>query len=308
MNTLEQGIQILKDGGIVAFPTETVYGLGGDATQSSALQKIYKVKGRPSHNPLILHFWCLDQIEDYALVTDTVRRLASAFWPGPMTLLLTLKPGTNLSPLANAGLPSIAVRIPGNPLALDLLKGVGRPIAAPSANTSGRISPTCADHVRQDLGDKIDLIINGGASTVGIESTIIDLTGPHPCILRPGSLTSEDIRTVIDHGEQDPRKTNNSLTAPGQLLSHYAPKKPLRLNVSVPNQDECYIGFGPQYPAALNLSESADLREAAHNLYAFLHHADQSPFPRIAIAPLPQSGLGVALQDRLGRASWKEIE
>ena len=304
MNTLQDAVYIIRNGGIVAFPTETVYGLGADATQCAAIAKIYEIKGRPHHNPLILHFGSLDQVTAFAHLSDTALHLAATFWPGPMTLLLPKRDGTALSPLANAGLPSIAVRIPSHPTAHAFLMAAQTPIAAPSANTSGCLSPTSADHVRHDLGSKVDLILDGPLPTEGIESTIIDLTQDTPVILRPGSLTLEEIQRVLTSIENRHTAHTGQLTAPGQLESHYAPRKPLRINAPTAEADEYYIGFGPDYPLHSNLSPQGNLREAAQNLYAFLHLADQSPFSKIAIAPLPQSGIGLALNDRLKRAAF----
>ena len=304
MTTLDQAVHIIRNGGIVAFPTETVYGLGGDATQCVAIQKIYAVKGRPSHNPLILHFGSLDQLDEFTILSDQAYQLAQAFWPGPMTLLLPKRNGTRLSALANAGLPSLAVRIPSHPTAQAFLKGCNTPIAAPSANTSGQLSPTTADHVHQDLGDKVDLILDGPQPTEGIESTIIDLTQATPILLRPGSITHEDLCPYLPDLQNPNGPQSGTLTAPGQLESHYAPKKPLRLNALSAEEDEILLGFGPAYPKDFNLSPTGNLREAAQNLYAFLHQADQSIFAKIAITPLPHQGIGLALNDRLRRAAF----
>ena len=286
----------LLAGELVAFPTETVYGLGGDATNAQAVAKIYEAKGRPSFNPLIVHVPSLDAAREYADFPIWAERLADAFWPGALTLVLPSK-GV-LPEIVSAGLPDLAIRVPAHPLALALLKQIGRPLAAPSANSSGRVSPTTADHVMEGLKGRIAGVLDGGATQVGVESTIIG--GPEPMLLRPGGIPVEAIEAAI--GEPVPAaQTAEKPTAPGQLASHYAPEAAVRLNVSAAKESEVHLGFGP-VKGDVTLSAAGDLREAAANLFAMLRDLDTDG-RNIAIAPIPDTGLGVAINDRLKRAA-----
>jgi len=297
---LARAAQILRDGGLVAFPTETVYGLGGDATNSRAVAAIYEAKGRPRFNPLIVHVADLAMAERFARFDTRARALAAAFWPGPLTLVLPLADGAGLSPLVTADLDSVAIRIPAHPVAQALIRAFGGPLAAPSANPSGKVSPTRADHVAQGLAGRIAAILDGGPCAVGVESTILGLTGA-AALLRPGGIALEALEALI--GPVALHQPGDGITAPGQLASHYAPAAPLRLNAQ-PEPDEVHIGFGPG-PATLNLSPASDLAEAAANLFHMLREADRlaGPTGRISAAPIPDHGLGRAINDRLRRAS-----
>lgn len=296
---LARAAGILSQGGLVAFPTETVYGLGGDARNGVAVAGIYAAKGRPSFNPLIVHLPDLDAVARYAVLNETAMTLARAFWPGPLTLVLPLRRDAGLSSLVTAGLDSVAVRVPAHPMALDLLRAFGGPLAAPSANPSGRISPTTAGHVMRGLGGRIAAVLDGGACAVGVESTILSLDGA-PRLLRPGGLALEAIEALIG-----PVSTSGDAadrpTAPGQLASHYAPKARLRMGAVDAGPGEVLIGFGA-VKGALSLSETGDLSEAAANLFAILHRADDLA-GAIAVAPIPDKGLGRAINDRLRRAA-----
>ena len=297
---------ILRDGGLVAFPTETVYGLGADATDDAAVARIYEAKGRPTFNPLIAHVADRAAAERHATFDDRARALAEAFWPGPLTLVLPKAPDCAISALALCGLETVALRCPAAAIARDLLEAVGRPIAAPSANSSGGLSPTTAAHVADDLGEKVDLILDGGACSVGLESTIVDLSVTPAALLRPGAITREDIAAVIDI--IDPEGDAEAPKAPGQMLSHYAPQTPLRLDATSIANDEALLAFGPSAltaKVARNLSPTGDLVEAAANLFAMLHELDASgaSASAIAVAPIPEHGLGAAINDRLRRAA-----
>jgi len=300
--SIAEGAAILRDGGLVAFPTETVYGLGGDATQGTTVARIFEAKGRPSFNPLIVHVAEPGWVGALAETDERFAKLAARFWPGPLTLVLRRLPTCPVSQLVSAGLPSIAVRMPDHPVARDLLRAAGRPLAAPSANKSGVVSPTLAAHVARSLGDRVDLIIDGGACRVGLESTVLDLTGP-AALLRPGFVTAEDIAAVIGPLVApilDPKAPK----APGQLASHYAPALPLRLNAQTATAGEAFLGFGASERTTLNLSPSGDLKEAAANLFAMMQSLDDpAKFKGIAVAPIPATGIGVAINDRLTRAA-----
>jgi len=301
---LEQAASILRRGGLVAFPTETVYGLGADATNDRAVARLFEAKGRPRFNPLIMHVATLDQARALGRFGPLADRLARAFWPGPLTLVLERTTTCAVGHLACAGLDSIALRLPAHRLARALLEAIGRPIAAPSANRSGHVSPTLAAHVAADLGGRVDLILDGGPCPLGIESTIVRITGEAAHLLRPGGLAREDIAAVLGAPllEAGPCETPD---APGQLTSHYAPRAALRLNARRAEPDEILLGFGPQSEgeARLNLSPGGNLREAAANLFAMLRALDDSGAARIAVAPVPKRGLGLAINDRLARAS-----
>lgn len=291
---------ILRSGRLVAFPTETVYGLGGDARNDTAVARIFDAKGRPRFNPLIVHVGNPDLARKYVAWPHEAEILSSAFWPGPLTLVLPLKPGHGLSPLVTADLPTLAIRVPAHPVAQRLLDIFGGPVAAPSANPSGRISPTTAGHVRRGLSGRIAAILDGGRCNVGLESTIVGLAGT-PALLRPGGLPAEAIEAALQtplakHGGGD------ALAAPGQMASHYAPAAHMRLNAREKRPGEVLLGFGP-VEADLNLSSSGDLVEAAANLFGHLHALDATGAATIAVCPIPETGLGRAINDRLRRAA-----
>lgn len=295
---LPDAARILRAGDLVAFPTETVYGLGADATQDRAVAEIYAAKARPSFNPLIVHVASLSQADRFAILSDSARRLADAFWPGPLTLVLPLRAPSAVSRLVTAGLDTIAIRVPGADIARALLSEVGRPIAAPSANPSGRISPTTADHVLSGLDGKIHAVLDGGAATIGLESTIVS-AAPNPRLLRLGAVQQDAIEDVL--GAPVAITSEDTITAPGQLASHYAPWARVTLNVVQPMSGMAHLGFGPG-PATFNLSETADLVEAAANLFGHLHRLDALGQP-ISVSPIPDEGLGRAINDRLRRAA-----
>ena len=286
-------------GELVAFPTETVYGLGADARNGTAVAGIFAAKKRPSFNPLIAHVSDADAARRYVEWNDTADRLASAFWPGPLTLVLPLKPGHGISDLVTAGLSTLAVRVPAHPAAHALLAAFGGPVAAPSANPSGRISPTTAAHVIAGLGGRVAAVLDDGPCTVGVESTIVGLDG-QPMLLRPGGLPAEEIEIALGAPLARPA-ANAVLTAPGQMESHYAPGAPVRLNATTARPGETLLGFG-RMVCDLNLSAAADLREAAANLFGHLHRLDATGKP-IAVAAVPDHGLGRAINDRLRRAA-----
>lgn len=296
---LTEACALLAAGSLVAFPTETVYGLGADARQGTAVAGIYAAKGRPAFNPLIVHLSDVAQAQALAEWSDTADRLAQAFWPGPLTLVLPTRAGHGLSPLVTAGLETVALRVPAHPVARALLAQFGGPLAAPSANPSGRISPTTADHVMAGLSGRIAAVLDGGACPVGLESTIIGLDGPHPMLLRAGGLPPEPLEAALGQPLGTPQI--GGVTAPGQLASHYAPDEALRLNATAARTGEHLLGFGA-VPGTLTLSASGDLVEAAANLFGHLHRLDAMGGP-IAVAPVPEHGLGVAINDRLRRAA-----
>jgi L-threonylcarbamoyladenylate synthase len=295
---------LLRAGRLVAFPTETVYGLGGDATNERAVAEIFAAKGRPRFNPMIVHVAELARAEALAVFNDRARRAAARFWPGPLTLVLRRRYGSRLSLLACAGLDTVAIRVPCHPVTQALLRETGRPLAAPSANRSGRVSPTEALHVAAEFGGCIALIIDGGPAQVGIESTVLDLSGEAPALLRPGGVTVEQLTEflgpIAEPGADFPR-------SPGMLPSHYAPSLPLRLEAVDGRPDQALLAFGPDAPPGfaevLWLSRSGDLAEAATNLFAMLRRLDRPPFAGIAVMPIPERGLGCAINDRLRRAA-----
>lgn len=305
---LGRAARILRDGGLVAFPTETVYGLGGNACDDRAVARIFEAKGRPSFNPLIAHYPDSEAVGRDVVLDDIARRLADRFWPGPLTLVLPRAPESRLSELASAGLPTAAVRVPAHPVARALLARLDFPLAAPSANRSGEISPTRADHVRRSLGARVDLVVDGGPCAIGLESTIVDLTATPPVLLRHGGLPAETLAAVVgelaDGTHPAPGEKPRS---PGLLARHYAPSKPLRLDATSAAPDEALIAFGAHeitgQAVAFNLSPAGDLVEAAANLFAHLHAADASPAKRIAVMAIPERGLGRAINDRLRRAA-----
>ena len=300
MNDVLRAAAIIQSGGLIAFPTETVYGLGADATNNLAVAKIYEAKGRPQFNPLIAHVCDVEEAFALAEFNGDGLKLAARFWPGPLTLVLPRQAGCPVSMLASAGLPSLALRVPQHPLALELLRAVGRPVVAPSANMSGRISPTTAAHVRESLGEKVDLVLDGGPCAVGLESTIVSLLDETPRLLRAGGLARGEIEDAL--GLELLAPVAGPLHAPGQLASHYAPQARLRLNAVEWEQGEARLGFGAM-DARLNLSPRGDVVEAAANLFAMLHALDAEGAATIAVAPIPMRGLGEAINDRLKRAA-----
>lgn len=299
-DNIARATDVLRSGGLVALPTETVYGLAADAANSVAVANLYKAKGRPHFNPLIAHVVDIDMATQQGVFSNHARLLAVAYWPGPLTIIVDAGPDIAVCDLARAGLDSVALRIPAHPVAQAVLGAFGAPLVAPSANPSGQISPTCAAHVAADMGDKVDLILDGGPCASGLESTIIDARGANPALLRPGGLDPLQVDAIwpgLIRLSSDP----DAPQSPGQLLRHYAPAARLRLNASAPEAGEAYLGFGPgQYD--LNLSEAADLGEAAANLFAMLRRLD-ARHDRIAVAAIPHDGLGEAINDRLTRAA-----
>ncbi|HEX4846629.1 MAG TPA: L-threonylcarbamoyladenylate synthase [Novosphingobium sp.] len=292
---------ILRDGGLVAVPTETVYGLAARADSADAVAAIYRAKGRPDFNPLIVHVPDRAGAETFAVLDDRARRLAAAFWPGALTLVVPLREGARIASAVTAGLSTIALRCPAHPVMQALLKAAGLPLAAPSANRSGAISPTRAGHVAASLGGRVDLILDGGSCAAGLESTIVALREDGSWqLLRPGPIAPERIAEVL--GAAPAPIASQRIEAPGQLASHYAPGKPMRLSVMEARPDEFHIGFGP-VPGHSSLSASADLAEAGARLYDCLHQAAGSAYPKIAVAPVPDSGIGAAINDRLRRAA-----
>ena len=289
----------LKAGEIVAFPTETVYGLGADATSSDAVLRIYETKGRPRFNPLIVHVADLDMARRLVEFSPLAERLAAAFWPGPLTLVLKRRPDSGLSDLVSAGLATVGIRIPAHPLAQALLRAAGVPVAAPSANPSGRLSPTTAAQVVAAFQGKVP-VLDGGPCRAGVESTILAVDGARVVQLRAGALARDDIEAVLGRPVERLR-AGAAIASPGMLASHYAPVATLRLNAEAPEPGEAYLAFGDR-PGTLNLSPTGDLREAARNLFAMLHALDATA-ERIAVAPIPAHGLGEAINDRLRRAA-----
>lgn len=307
--SVAKAARLLRDGQLVAFPTETVYGLGGDATNERAVAAIFEAKGRPEFNPLISHVLGSDEAKRFVRWNDTADRLAARFWPGPLTLVLPRSEGSRISLLATAGLDTVAIRAPSHPVAQALIRAAGLPIAAPSANRSGAISPTRAEHVAESLGERVPLILDGGPCLVGVESTVLDLTGATPTLLRPGGATREAIETVIGTiAVSDAIPSGDSARkSPGQLESHYAPARPVRLEASTVGADEGLLAFGANAPRGAmltyNLSPTGDLGEAAANLFAQMRLLDRPGIGRIAVMPIPQTGLGLAINDRLRRAA-----
>ena len=298
--------EVIKSGGLVAFPTETVYGLGANVYNPQAVSKIFAAKQRPKFDPLISHIADVDILRTYAATDERVFALAERFWPGPLTFVLNRIEENPSIDLACSGLRTLTVRMPNHHIALDLIRASGVPIVAPSANKYQSISPTTAKHVSDGLGNSVDMILDGGACKVGVESTIIDLTGKNAVLLRAGGTAKEDIEDFL--GEKVLLSEGNPElpTAPGQLLRHYAPKNMLRINAETPEADEYFIGFG-NIDGDINLSKSADLTEAAANLFAYLRLADEKAGSgKIAIAPIPENGLGLAINDRIKRASYKK--
>ena len=306
---IAQALALLVEGFPVALPTETVYGLAGDATNPLAITRIYETKGRPSFNPLICHMSDLAMAERYAVFDPLSRKLAEAFWPGPLTLVLPLKPDSGIHPLATAGLDSVGIRVPEG-FAGDLIRALDRPLAAPSANTSGRISPTSAQHVAADLGNRIGLILDGGPCGVGVESTIVKIDGDGIRLLRPGGLAAEDIERVAGMALIRRQGATAAIEAPGMMASHYAPEAKVRLDATEVVAGEALIRFGERQvagddkaAAVFNLSPSGDLAEAAANLFDVMKRADAMGVIGLAFTTIPDDGLGEAINDRLRRAA-----
>lgn len=317
-DNIRRAAEVLAQGGLVGMPTETVYGLAADATNDLAVASIFEAKGRPSFNPVIVHVNDLNAAADIVDLNDKAEHLASIFWPGPLTMILPRRAGTAVSLLTSAGLPTQAIRIPAHPVARKLIDALGRPIAAPSANASGSLSPTTPQHVAQSLGDKAGVILAGGKAGVGLESTVIDMTGDVPVVLRPGGITIEDLRMNMGQVDVSIEAVDDKPKSPGQLLRHYAPKTKLRLKAVDVAPDEALLAFGSMRfmgirgggfakdlppDQLLNLSEKGDLTEAAANLFSMLHQLDQTNVSGIAVMNIPDTGLGMAINDRLKKAA-----
>lgn len=316
--SIKEAARIIKAGGLAAFPTETVYGLGANALDGRAVAKIFAAKGRPQFNPLITHFADIEPIGDYAKMEETANILAHHFWPGPLTMIVPRKEGCAISQLVSAGLPTLAVRVPSHRVARDLINAAGVPICAPSANISGTLSPTTPEHVAESLGDKADIILAGGLCEGGLESTVVDLSAQEPVILRPGLITAEDISSVLERNVSYDFGEGKEIKSPGQILKHYAPSISMRMNAIDLAPGEALLAFGPDKFMGIksggaakdlpetqrrNLSEKGDLYEAAANLFAMLHALDRPEHSGIAVMAVPDEGLGVAINDRLKRAA-----
>ena len=305
---IESALSILADGGLVAVPTETVYGLAADACNEEAVRSIYAAKGRPSFNPLIAHVSGLPMAQEIGSFDDIAMKLARAFWPGALTLVVPLQQNKKIAPSVTAGLGTIALRHPKGIMA-ELAERLGNPIAAPSANSSGKLTPTRAEHVQMDIGDRIDLILDDGPCPVGLESTIVKVVNGVPVLLREGGIPAEDIEALLGADVQRSSNTRE-IEAPGQLLAHYAPEAILRLNATDFTKDEAVLAFGKQTTVlpklSRNLSEQGSLSEAASNLFSMLKELDLEGATRIAVQPIPTHGLGAAINDRLKRAAHRE--
>lgn len=299
-DAIAEAATLIRAGEPVAVPSETVYGLAADATSGEAVARIYAAKGRPSFNPLIVHVADLDQAHAIARFDPIATLLATRFWPGPLTIVLPLQPGSPIAALATAGLDTVALRMPAHPAMRALIAAAGRPLAAPSANASGSISPTRAEHVAASLAGRIPLVIDAGPTQHGLESTIVTIDKAGIVVLRPGPITADRLGEAA--GVPVRAGATGKIQAPGQLAAHYAPAKPLRLDATAAKPGEWLIGFGP-VAGNVSLSATADLVEAAARLFDLLHQADAGPASRIAVAPIPRHGLGAAINDRLARAA-----
>ncbi len=315
---IAEAAEIIKSGGLVGMPTETVYGLAGNARDGAAVAKIYEAKGRPAFNPLIVHVPSAAAAAEIAEMDDRARNLASAFWPGPLTLVLARRADAGISELATAGLDTVAVRVPDHKIARALITAAGVPLVAPSANKSGSLSPTTPSHVADGLGDGANMILADGACRVGLESTVVDLSGDVPFILRPGAITAEEVSRVLGVDVALASENDVNPKSPGMLLKHYAPDAPVRLNAIDLEAGEALLAFGsikfmgvkgggaaadlPETQIR-NLSEDGDLHEAAANLFAMLKDLDRAEHSKIAVMTVPENGLGVAINDRLRRAA-----
>ncbi len=313
--TIGEAAEILKSGGLVGMPTETVYGLAANALDGAAVAKIFEAKGRPSFNPLIIHVRDIESAGAYVEITEAARVAAHHFWPGPLTLILQRKAGCPISELASAGLDTLAIRVPSHPVAQELLKTCKLPLAAPSANKSGSLSPTTPAHVHDSLGDKVDLILAAGACDVGLESTVLDLSGDKPVILRPGAVTAEDLSAALGVSVEYEQGDSDAPKSPGMLLKHYAPNASVRINAIDVKEGEALLAFGADkfmvagdFPGDMrrNLSKGQDLHEAAANLFAMLKELDKSGVSAIAVMAIPENGIGAAINDRLKRAAQKD--
>jgi L-threonylcarbamoyladenylate synthase len=309
---IARAAEILREGGLVAFPTETVYGLGADATSAWAVARIYDAKGRPSFNPLIAHVADIDAARREALLPEAAIRLAEAFWPGPLTIVAPVAPRGSICALARAGLSSVALRIPEHPVARALIAALGKPIAAPSANRSGHVSPVTAAHVAEDLSGRVEMILDGGRAAAGLESTIVSFRDVSPVLLRPGAITREKIEKVL--GGKLAAPVRAEVTAPGMTASHYAPNARLRLEAHELEPGESALDFGrrltalaPSGALVFDLSPEGDLLEAAANLFAYLRELDARGVEKIAVAHIPERGLGEAINDRLRRAAAPRV-
>lgn len=304
---ISRASETILEGDLVAFPTETVYGLGADATNDSAVAGIFEAKNRPSFNPLIVHIKDIEMASTLGHMNENALKLARKFWPGPLTLTVPRLPNSPASLLVSAGLDTIALRVPDHPVALALLAEVGRPIAAPSANMSGTVSPTTAQHVAESLGNVVSFILDGGPCKVGIESTIVLVDNSGVRVLRPGGVSQEELEAVLGESLLHRNALGERPLSPGQLARHYAPKHRIRLNVTDPQDGEVLLAFGPKLPdysgRYLNLSPIGDLREAAANLFAMMREMDNFDSEGIAVMIVPETGLGVAINDRLRRAA-----
>lgn len=316
--SIEEAGALIRAGSLVAFPSETVYGLGANALDGKAVARIFDAKGRPSFNPLISHIASVAQAEEFGIFDDTAREIATIFWPGPLTLILKRREYCRISDLASAGLSTVALRVPAHPVALALIRAAGVPIAAPSANKSGEISPTTPAHVAESLGGAVDMILADGPCAVGLESTVLDLSSAYPVIVRAGAVTAEDVAQVIGRDVAYDLGDKDKPSSPGQLLKHYAPHIPLRMNAIDLEPGEALLAFGPvkfmgiqgggaakDLPDTMrmNLSETQDLHEAASNLFRMMRSLDRLEHKGIAVMPIPDQGLGIAINDRLLRAS-----
>ena len=316
--SIVKAASVLEKSGLVAIPTETVYGLAANAYDSRAIAKIFETKNRPHFNPLIVHVHDVETIADFAEMNATDKVIAQHFWPGPLTLILKRKKSSKLSDLATADFPTVAVRIPAHKGARDLIKACGFPLAAPSANISGTLSPTNPAHVAQSLGDSVDMILADGACTVGLESTVVDCTGDMPLILRPGSITAEEISHTLGQEVTYASTQQDSIKSPGQLLKHYAPSIPVRLNAIDLKEGEALLSFGTiKFMGIKNgqtatdlpdhmirhLSKDGDLYEAATNLFSMMRDLDKPAHKAIAVMNIPDQGIGIAINDRLRRAA-----
>ena len=310
---IARAARALRRGRLVAFPTETVYGLGADATSDRAVAAIYAAKRRPRHNPLIVHVPDLRAARRLAVFDARAERLARHFWPGPLTLVLKRRPGAHLSRLLGRTLPTVAIRVPDSAVALALLRQAARPLAAPSANRSGAVSPTRALHVRRSLGGRVAMVLDGGPCRIGVESTVLDVSRPAARLLRPGGAALESLQQLvapIEVATGTAPSAGARLASPGLLASHYAPTRPVRPDAAAPAPGEAYRAFGAppagvDPEAMLNLSPTGDLAEAAANLFAMLQALDRPEFTAIAVAPIPAHGLGRAINDRLRRAAFR---
>jgi L-threonylcarbamoyladenylate synthase len=305
-DAIRRAAQALARGEIVAFPTETVYGLAANALDARAVAKVFAAKERPRFNPLIVHVQGLAEAGEYGLVNEAARKLAGAFWPGPLTLVMKRRSTSGIADLVSAGLDTLALRAPAHPVAQALLAKAQLPLAGPSANRSGRISPTTAAHVEAELGDRAAMILDGGPCPVGIESTVVTVAGEEPALLRPGAVPREAIERVLG-APLAAATASERAASPGQLPAHYAPLTPLRLDAVAVRADEALLAFGADVPAGarttVNLSRSGNLEEAASKLFAALRELDQAGAAAIAVMPIPATGLGEAINDRLRRAA-----